>query len=177
MSSDELVKVDLEAGQRIQERVQFYFLTLTFTLLALSIQTALFSDNPVQIASELLGWAAFIISGVAGLHRMTQLPIYFKISVKQNALQQNLLNAEEQKYIRGQSRIWSSQTREFYDINEYIVEHVNGIKAFDERIKKLDKRLKPIISTHRICLLLGIILIAFSRATEGLGKLGLGFVV
>ena len=171
MTDDRFINLDIEAGQRVQERIQFYFLTLTFTLLALSIQTSSFSNNPIQIKSELLGWLFLFISGLTGLHRMSEIPKYFKISVHVNELRGNLARAEEEKYEKKATEIYSPRDRKKYDIIEYIVEHHNGIEHFEKEIKKLDKKLKPIIYTHRICLLLGIILVMFSRSIEGLSKL------
>jgi len=171
MNNDTLVKIDLEACQRTQERIQFYFITLTFTLLALSIQTGVFSNNPVQTCTEILGWIAFLISGLAGLHRMIQLPIYYKLSVHINALNENIMDAEKIKHEQNTNKLLLPKNKKEYDIDEYIVEQQNGIKHFETKIEKLDKHLKPVIYTHRICMILGIILIMTSRSIHGISKL------
>lgn len=54
-----------EIGQRIQEKFRFYVLGLTFTILALAIQTAKFGISAVADGLELFGWVVLFVSGVA----------------------------------------------------------------------------------------------------------------
>ena len=84
---------DLEVCQRVQERIQYYFLTLTFTLLALSVQTAKFDGTITQAISELTGWTLLFISGVVGLLRLDQIPKNYKLSIHMQSFKENVDDA------------------------------------------------------------------------------------
>jgi len=58
-----------EISIQTQQKFEFYFLALVFTVLGLSIQTSVFSSK-LQSAIEIAAWAFFLISGLAGLSRM-----------------------------------------------------------------------------------------------------------
>lgn len=52
-----------------QDKFEFYFLGLTFTILGLSLQTASFGECVWSDVLELLAWILLLISGMTGLFR------------------------------------------------------------------------------------------------------------
>ena len=70
---------DVEAkAMDIQEKYELYLVSLTFTLLALSVQSASFGTHPIGDAFELLGWLLLLISGITGLLRLEQVPVVLR---------------------------------------------------------------------------------------------------
>jgi NhaP-type Na+/H+ or K+/H+ antiporter len=61
---------DRESAQGVQEKFEFYFLSLIFTILALTIQTAKFGRSGAEDVLELSGWVCLLIAGVVGLWKM-----------------------------------------------------------------------------------------------------------
>src|SRR5438477_153548 len=61
---------DREHAHNKQEKFEFYLISLVFTLLALSIQTAKFGAFAIGDVFELVGWLGLLVSGVAGLWRI-----------------------------------------------------------------------------------------------------------
>ena len=71
---------NIHAAQRFQERFEFYFVALTFTLLGLAAQTAAFGDFVVADLTELGAWGALLLSGLAGLARLEGIPHFLKLA-------------------------------------------------------------------------------------------------
>jgi hypothetical protein len=90
-----------EAGQRIQEKFQFYIVGLTFTILGLSVQTAVFGRNPFADILEILSWVALLGSGLLGLLRLHRIPYLYdafgrrqKEQTKRDTAHVNILRGE-----------------------------------------------------------------------------------
>ena len=70
---------NIDVAIRIQEKFEFYFLSLTFVILGLSIQTSKFGVHAISDGLELLGWISLFVSGMAGLSRMRGAPFLYKV--------------------------------------------------------------------------------------------------
>lgn len=69
-----------QIGANILTKFNFYFLGLTFGILALSIQTATFQTPlPARIA-ELVGWVFLLTSGIVGLSRVEWMPTQYQLT-------------------------------------------------------------------------------------------------
>jgi hypothetical protein len=156
---------DIEAGQRVQERIQFYFLTLAFTLLALAIETYEQGTNRTSSLIEICSWVLLLISGTLGLYRMHLIPKYFKLAVHKNMLRANIADAQEAKR-KGIKQVYSSTKGKWFDTGTYIEEHLKGIDHFQGQETELTKHLKPIIWAHQSGLIAGIVLLAVARAYD-----------
>jgi energy-coupling factor transporter transmembrane protein EcfT len=74
---------DRAVAQQGQEKFQFYLLSLVFTLLALSVQTAKLGTSTISDYFELAGWGFLIASGIAGLWYMETSPtLRMKMALK-----------------------------------------------------------------------------------------------
>src|SRR5580692_2747986 len=67
------------------EKHDRYFLTLTFTLLAASVQTAQWTHNRRIGALEIVGWILFASSGILGLYRDRQAAVFFLVAAESAA--------------------------------------------------------------------------------------------
>ena len=65
---------NIDVAIRIQEKFEFYFLSLTFIILGLAIQTSNSGVHAISDGLELLGWISLFVSGMAGLSRMRWAP-------------------------------------------------------------------------------------------------------
>lgn len=59
-----------QIAQQTQEKFQFYFLSLVFTLLALTVQTSKFGRSTVEDVLELGGWLGLLFCGLMALSRL-----------------------------------------------------------------------------------------------------------
>lgn len=62
----------------IQEKFELYLVSLTFTFLALSVQTASFGTHSTGDALELIGWILLFISGITGIFRLALVPVVLR---------------------------------------------------------------------------------------------------
>lgn len=162
MGRTEDKKWDLEAGARIQERGQFYSLTLSFTLLALSVQTATISGDKIVAILESIAALSLVVSGVTGLWRLLAAPGLHKIQVHLHSLHENIDDAQEIKG-KGMQLIYSPMLEKNFKVDEYIDEHDKGIKHFVNEKKKLERKLTFYMGAHKYGLLFGILVLMTSR--------------
>ena len=66
----------------LQNKFEFYFIGLVFTVLALSIQTASIAKGHIQYFFEIFAWFSLLLSGFSGLLKLEckseiyEVPIY-----------------------------------------------------------------------------------------------------
>lgn len=65
-------------AMNIQEKFELYLISLIFTLLALSVQTASFGKYPKADVIELLGWVLLLVSGIIGVLRLQLVPVVLR---------------------------------------------------------------------------------------------------
>jgi hypothetical protein len=81
-----MAQSNLEAAKETQLKHHFYLLTLTFTVLALAVQTAKFSGPIVADGFELLGWLGLLSSGLLGIFRFDLVPKVYQLFDAQERL-------------------------------------------------------------------------------------------
>ena len=84
MSKDDFfVSQYVKVTHETHTKYAYYFIGLTFTLLALAIQSASFSEHLGSNIAELVGWVLLLVSGVVGLYRLRRLSsLYYQASKK-----------------------------------------------------------------------------------------------
>jgi hypothetical protein len=158
-------KLDLEAGQRVQERVQYYFVTLTFTLLALSIETANFDGSNISQVSELLGWVALLTSGIAGLSRLNFLPSNYKISIHRSSIQSDI-DSTRKLIKEGNKTILLQKTDKKVEAEPYLSDKLKILGSLEEKESVLLNKQSVLMRVHRSALLLGLVLLLISRGID-----------
>jgi len=68
----------------VQGKFELYLISLTFTLLALSIQTASFRNCIISDIFELTGWVLLLSSGITGIMRYSHIPVVLRFQAAIN---------------------------------------------------------------------------------------------
>ncbi|RZO82618.1 MAG: hypothetical protein EVA65_16995 [Oceanococcus sp.] len=152
----------------VLEKFEFYFLGLTFTMLAASIQTANFGDyGQVATLAEVLGWALLAASGLVGLAKIEHIPVLLQLTNQKGELKDAVDELAKHRSA-GYPEPIIAQTAERMDFGA-IIERLNG------RIENLDTQLGRVGWRHEIRhhiqrwgFAIGLFLVAFARAFSGI---------
>jgi len=68
-------KTNLEIAQEFQEKIELYFVALTFTIAGFAIQSGKFSGWPLGDSLEALSWISFFVSGIVAMSRFEYIPV------------------------------------------------------------------------------------------------------
>ena len=150
-------------AQQTQEKFEFYLLSLVFTLLALSIQTAKFGTVITADALELAGWLSFIVSGIAGLWRMEWVPV-IRIKLAQQQGFEGEISKMKELQLQGQTELIVLENNSRQPISERIQNRENAIKLLSPYIAKLERKHYIKYYFHVYGLALGILCVASARA-------------
>jgi hypothetical protein len=165
MSEEKPKSVERAIAQQTQEKFELYLLSLVFTLLALSIQTAKFSGLVVADGLELVGWACFVVSGLAGLSRLEWISnIRVKLAT-QSDLENEVFKLKE-LLLQGQSELHVLDTGKRQPIAERIQNRQEAIAILTPHIEKLERKSFIKYDIHKYGFAVGVIAVAAARALE-----------
>lgn len=140
-------------------------LSLVFTLLALSVQTAKFGDVIPANALELLGWLFLIVSGFAGLSRMEWVPVIrIKIAQKQS-FEDEIFKLKELQ-LEGQTELLVLEGNYKQPIPERINNRQDAINVLGPYIKGLERKHYIKYYIHIYGFAIGILFVACARAYD-----------
>jgi hypothetical protein len=148
----------------VMEKYEFYFLALTFTLLGASIQTVKFDEySTINSLLELLGWFAFILSGVIGLSKIENLPSLITIRNETNAHEGYVSELQKARAL-GTTVVRISQTGELMEIDQVIATVEGNVDTWNSRLESFGRWHEIKHVAQKYLFLLGLFLIAISRA-------------
>lgn len=150
-------------AQQTQEKFEFYLLSLVFTLLALSIQSAKFGAAVPADAMELVGWLLFIVSGVAGLWRMEWVPV-IRVKLAQKRDFESEINQLKELQLQGQTEIHVLENNSRQPIPERIQNRENAVNLLSPYIMNLERRHFIKYYFHVYGFILGVLCVASARA-------------
>ncbi|MDT8310548.1 MAG: hypothetical protein RQ732_03785 [Methylophaga sp.] len=152
-----------EFAHTTQEKFNFYLISLVFTLLALSIQTAEFGNYIFSDFAELLGWACLLVSGVVGLSRIEYLPVERVKLAQKTEYEDRAIQAKELQ-LKGERELHVIQTGQKQSLDERIANSENAIEILNPLIQKLQYENGVKYMIHRYTFIIGISLIVVSRS-------------
>lgn len=157
-------------AQQTQEKFEFYLLSLVFTLLALSIQTAKFGTSIPSDTLELAGWICFITSGLAGLSRIEWTSVIRERMATQKEFEDESFRLKELQ-LKGQTHLHVLETGEKQPIPERIKNRESAVSILALHIKKLERRSYIKYDLHKYGFFFGILSVVGARAYEPASKI------
>lgn len=154
---------NLDVSRRIQEKFEFYFLSLTFIILALSIQTAKFGPHAISNGLELLGWISLFISGMAGLSRMRWTPSLYK--VKHEIIRRER-QRDEAKRRESNHETYIIQGEKEIPVGDFIADASQGVKEVEDQLSKLETKNNFKYWLHVYGFTFGLLFLMGSRGYE-----------
>jgi hypothetical protein len=148
-----------EISIQTQQKFEFYFLALVFTVLGLSIQTSVFTSEK-QAAIEIIAWVSFLISGLAGLSRMEWIPVSYQ---GHSDLMLEKSHAQDSK--KGRPFVdKSGKSLSSAEIADYGQKVEIQIKKRTEILYKIEAWSKVKYFLHKWMFVIGLVLLVLSRA-------------
>jgi hypothetical protein len=154
---------NLDVSVRIQEKFEFYFLSLTFIILGLSIQTSKFGAYAISDVLELLGWISLFISGMAGLSRMRWAPSLYK--VKDEIIRRERYR-DEGKRRQSKGETYVIQSDKEIPIVDFIADASQGVKEVEDQLSKLETKNSLKYWLHVYGFTFGLLFLIGSRGYE-----------
>jgi hypothetical protein len=144
------------------EKLEFYFLGLTFTLLGLSVQTF----KPTNFLSadlvEITGWFLLLISGLVGLSRLEWIPVNLGVKGRESYLEdayRELGKAQES----GEPVI-DSKSLQPINVTESRTVAAKSLEEIKIRGRKLDRKNDIKYSAQKSLFLVGLVALILARA-------------
>lgn len=128
---------NLDISRRVQEKFEFYFLSLTFIVLGLCIQTSEFGDSVLTDSLELISWVCLFIAGLSGLSRMHWVPLAYKVA-HAFVTRKGQLKEAKSRQNDGELHVVISEGNKM-PIGEFIEKAEPGVKAVENQLAKLKK--------------------------------------
>jgi len=149
-------------AQQQQEKFEFYLLSLVFTLLALSVQSAKFGSSTLVDTLELSGWVSLLISGIAGLWHMESSPI-IRVKMAQKQEFAEYISQMKELQLKGQTKIILLETSSEESIADLIKNRQHAINVLGPFIKNLEWYNYIKYDAHRYGFVLGVVLVVIAR--------------
>lgn len=170
MENQNKVNPNIEIAIQTQQKFDFYFLALVFTILGLTVQTSTITGK-FQCFFEIASWVLLLASGLAGLSRLAWRPVFYQ---REGALQKNketISALDEGQFsdkiiIKPSGEQWSRE--ELIEEKSKLEHYISELKDAN---KKTIKQLKWKYLIHKWCFVIGICLLLISRMIVALNKL------
>lgn len=127
-----------EISIRIQEKFDLYFLSLTFVVLGLSMQTSKFGGTLLADSLELISWACLFVSGMSGLSRMRWVPSLHRVLHAIGTREQNL-NEAKSRQVQGEPYVVTSQGNQM-PIDDFINRAEKGVECIKNQLTGLKNK-------------------------------------
>jgi len=152
---------NLEHAIQTQQKFEFYFLALVFTVLGLSIQTSQFSSK-LQSVFEVAAWMSFLVSGFAGLSRMEWISVLYNSYSDLTEKKSFVREAKNGRPVKSESGKLLSDVEV-----EECAQHVeNRIKERTQKMNAIETRSKVKYFLHKWLFVAGLALLIISRTVN-----------
>lgn len=152
-----------------QEKFDFYLISLVFTLLALSVQTAKFGGFTPRDIFELAGWLAFVLSGFAGLSRLEWIPHIRTVLATQQEFEADKFDlAQKILHGQGEARIHVLESGAEQTVAQRLEIRKDGLAKLAPAIGQLERRSNRKYTLHKWAFVLAVICIVIARGIEPL---------
>lgn len=156
-----------EIGVERQGQFDLYLTGLAFTILGLAIQTSKIGAFYFSDATELLGWACLLLSGLCGLRRLEQAPEHYRVQQLRHDQQAKRRKAEEILLTRPHAEV-HVLGEGAVPMRDYAQQAGADIPKIDRRLKALDRHISRLYRVQRSSLVAGLALLGIARASAAI---------
>ena len=152
-TTEEANKLNMDHARNAMHKFNYFFVSLTFSVLALAINHGVETELKAQLIAGLLGWLLLLISGFTGLLLISEEGNYFRASAKFNEFEILKKDAESKKQAKGSTDA------------AVMAEHYAGeIKKGESWFKKADLKTNWQFKIQKWCFFFGVLCLVISYA-------------
>ena len=156
-----------EYARQTQQKFDFYFIALVFTILGLSIQTSVMTLLNWQRFFEILSWVCLLLSGLSGLSRLEWISVAFR---QYGSRQSDMRDAEKTEQGLAGAPILKQDgspmsKEEIIKMKKYYKENID---SRTEEIRRIEKGMSFKYKIHKWGFVIGLCALIISRAMQKL---------
>ena len=156
---------NLKFAQEYQGKFELYLVSLSFTLLALSIQTAKLGTNTIVDIMEVVGWMLLLVSGLTGLSKIENVPVTIKLLDKGDRHQRELERMLSNRAMKGTAEVMDPISGERTPIEREIEKSKGLVERWRIDFKKKERIELAKYAVHRYSFMVGVVVVAFARSS------------
>ena len=161
---------NFSVAQKLQGQFRFYVVSLIFTLLAASVQTAKLNQSNFETIIELAAWLALLLSGLAALWYIEWEPIIRERLAHRSNYSQHLSDAKRLR-LQGVTTIHVLEDGQGQPIDTRIANLQESIARLTENIDRVQSKNYAKYGFARATFIIGIVLLLVARASAAIAGL------
>lgn len=155
-------------AQRIQEKYDFFFVAVTFTILGLAIETADFGIGQLNDAAEIGSWGFLLIGALAGMSRVELAARTHHLYALIDAHRTFLSPLQEALGRGADVRLRTAEAGETADPNAVVAKGLDAVKAMQAKASTANRGAMIRYYIAHVSFLVGVVLLGTARAANGL---------
>lgn len=153
-----------------QGRYELFFVTLTFAVAGLAVETADLGNLYLVDIAEVCGWAVLLISALTGLRRLELMPTHYRLQGYKQDLETKRFEASKFAFTNPNAHFVVPMTGQKVLWRDYVAEGDTEIPKVDERLKEIDVKLSSLYTWQRYGFLVGVGLLGIARASPAIAR-------
>jgi hypothetical protein len=146
-----------------QQKFDYYVVALIFTLLAASVQTAVFGKSATRDALELASWVLLLLAGLLALWRLEWMHIADRLMEELDRVVKERLELVKGK-AEGITNVLVGTTQKQGPIDDQIANREESASKLEEKLNRLDRSSQRKYNVGRYSFAFGLCLLVASRA-------------
>ncbi len=161
---------NFSVAQKLQGQFRFYVVSLNFTLLAASVQTAKLGESRFEDVAEILAWVALLLAGLAALWYIEWEPLIRERLAHRSNYVQQLIEAKKAK-LQGVDNIFVLETGENQSIETRISNLEKSRDTLTASADALQKKNYAKYAFARTAFIAGLVLLIVARSAAAMSDL------
>lgn len=165
MSDNTAYETNLEHARNLSAKFNYFFIGLTFSILALAVQNSTDSSLLIARIFELVGWLFLFLSGLFGLLRLQRQPRAYEVAANlasRMELQSKLKKIE----LEGGGEFFDSETKKPLVLEEIIKDSKESLKVIEEGLDEIESKMGRQYGAQTWMFLIGVSSILISHGYE-----------
>lgn len=165
-------KSEREIAIEQQHKLQFYLISLVFTLLALAVQSAKLGSSPLD-GAEIAGWVVLLVSGLSGLWYLEMNPTLRVKMAQRDELAEDASKLRE-ALAAGQYTVLVKKAGRTEPTAPMLQKREQAMAALDVKMRSWERWQLVRYKVCKVAFVVGLVFLAVARAYPAFAANGVG---